>query len=485
MAIKLRGKRYWGKVRIPKALVASYGGKQHLEKNLKTSDRTEAEVECGLWEAMLRIEWDAKLNGREPESSSLRAIYQRVKGQAESGELVVEIEGADSLQTGIEFEIERIADEVGDGNEPTSLQVAKLAALNDAMKKRQGKQVKKRTEYEPDWSELTSDYMGSWKAGGGKKATNTASQKLATFELFGKFWNGRPVRKITKGDASRFYDNLRGMNPDWACVPSSRNLSWSALQETYGGHHKGLADATMNRHMATLQALWTWAMERDYCEGSNPFSGYTRKLRNGTNSKGYVPWTEQDLKRLWSTPPARQDLREVMLVGMFTGMRLNEIASLTWEQVQVEDGITYFDIQDAKTPAGERRVPVHPELAWLTNRKPDTGKGRLWPNFRGEGAGNKPGGDAGKIFSGYKNKLGYDRTKTFHSFRKNVTGQMERAGVPETAWAQLLGHEKGFTFRVYSPDGLAMEQRYDIIANIQYPFLGPIDRLVEGSAEIG
>jgi integrase len=204
--------------------------------------------------------------------------------------------------------------------------------------------------------------------------------------------------------------------------------------------------------------------------GNNPFSGFSIKIVEGRNRFGYRPWTTEELQTLWDTPPKRQDLCEVVLVALHSGMRLNEIASLTWRQIKQDEGVDYFDVEDSKSPAGVRHVPIHPVLSWLVNRKPAKGIGRIWPKFNPEGPGKKPGADAGNDFSRYKIGLGFkDRRKTFHSFRKNVTGQMERAGVPESAWAQILGHEKGLTYGVYSPDGLTISQKAKIISKIEYP----------------
>ncbi len=132
-------------------------------------------------------------------------------------------------------------------------------------------------------------------------------------------------------------------------------MSWQEIQRNFGGRAKGLSDATVNRHMATLSAFWRWAEEREYCEGRNPFDGHRRNLKEGRNKRGYVAWETADLQTLFSPPPKRDDVTEVMLVAMFTGMRLNEIVSLTNGQVQSIDGVPCIDVTDAKTTAGTRR----------------------------------------------------------------------------------------------------------------------------------
>jgi integrase len=57
-----------------------------------------------------------------------------------------------------------------------------------------------------------------------------------------------------------------------------------------------------------------------------------------------------------------------MVVAMFTGMRLNEIVSLTVGQIRKAAGVEFTDITEAETDAGIRHVPLHPRLGWLSKR---------------------------------------------------------------------------------------------------------------------
>jgi len=348
-------------------------------------------------------------------------------------------------------------------------------ALNDAKAEREGREVPRRTELERTFRELADEHLHLWRIEPGRKATNTEQQKAATFDLFASYFGERPIRDVGRADASAFVDALRQLDPNWARTGKARGqgptMTWQQLQKAFGGRSEGLSDATVNRHTATLSAFWKWAEEREHCEGRNPFLGHRRKLRSGRNKHGYVAWEAEELQVLLSPPPKRDDLTEVILVAMYTGMRLNEIASLTFDQIKSDGGLSYIDIIDAKTTAGERRVPLHPQLAWLEKRKEKAKSGeRVWPNFTPEGPGKKPGGDAGKEFSRHKRSLGFtDRQKAFHSFRKNVVGQLEQAGVPQNEVAQLVGHEKqGLTFGVYGR-GMTAERLAEVVALIHYP----------------
>lgn len=327
------------------------------------------------------------------------------------------------------------------------------------------------------FDDLIAAFMRQWLANRAtKKVTNTEQQKRATFRLFSSFWRNGRIRDVGHEDAARFRDRLKLLDPNWARSPDARQLSWADLLLRFGDQPNGLSHATMNRHMRTLQELWRWASKRGHCAGDNPFEGFNTKLKAGVNVQPYVPWEINELTALFSPPPARQDMLEVMIVGLFTGMRLDEIASLTWGRLREREcragKIAYFDVADAKTPAGVREVPLHRELSWLRDRPHGAPGDRIWPLFNSEGVGKKPGADASREFSTFKKKRGFNsRVKCFHSFRKNVTRIAERARVPENEWAQVFGHERGFTYAVYNPDGIDLSRKAEIISLISYPGL--------------
>ncbi len=334
-----------------------------------------------------------------------------------------------------------------------------------------------RRELEPSFSELAASYVELWATQSGLKESNTRQQKEATFRLFAGYCGDQPIRTIKRADAAGFMDALRRMDPLWSRSPKSKDRTWAELQEVYGGNTTGLSASTLNRHATTLQELWRWAEDRGHCEGKNPFTGLHQKIRPGKNLLGYLPWTAEELGQLFTPPPNRADLAEVMVVALHTGMRLNEIASLTLGDIKEEEGVSFIDVQDAKTPAGNRQVPLHPRIAWLGKLK-GLAEARVWPGVNGEGPGKKPGQDASKEFSRFKAARGFtERRKTFHSFRKNVTEIMERRGVAENEWAQVLGHERGFTYGRYSPHGITLARKAELIALIDYPgviFPGPL-----------
>jgi integrase len=481
-ALKARHNKWEARVRVPQALRAELGGKEHLYRTLTATDKRAAKLEATAWEVSLKTGWAARLAaGDAQQQASIRQLYSTFRTLAEQGHFTAEVGnpdpmGYDEVTEGIDLTLSLMADAAED-RPLTVEEQAKVWALNDTRDAHMGQKVKRREELQATFRELAEDYMKLWRIEPGRRETNTEQQKVATFDLFASFFGERPLRQVTRADASAFADALRQLDPNWARTGKTKKdapqTPWKELQKTFGGRDKGLSDATVNRHMATLTALWKWAETREHCEGRNPFEGHRRSLKSGKNKQPYVAWEQGELDRLFSPPPVRADLTEVMIVALFTGMRLDEIVSLTCGQIRTEEGVTFIDITAAKTENGIRRVPLHPRLQWLAKRtEGKAGEARIWPKFTGEGPGNKPGGDAGKEFSRFKISLGFNnRTKAFHSFRKNVVGQLERARVPENEVAQLVGHAKqGFTFGTYGTQTL-LQRRAEIVALIDYPGL--------------
>lgn len=475
--VRRKHHHFQAKVRVPLPLREAHGGKEFLYLTLSTSDSKAAKAQAEAWEAGLRLKWLA-LPAATPQSpaqglspANLRALYHDLRKRAEAGEFVVYTNGEDPVEAGIDWEAERIAEgHEGKDELPEDAEV-RIAALNDAKAAIQGQPVPRRKALEAPFRELADDYMVTWRAKHGLKETNTEQQMLATFDLFGSYFGRKPIRDVRDPDAAHFVDALRQMSPQWARKPEAKNMTWAQLQKEYGGQAKGLADATVNRHVSTLKAFWTWAKRRGHCSGDNPFEGHQRTLKKGVNTKGYAAWTEGELANLFSPPPKRADLTEIMIVALYSGMRLDEIASLTVGDIHRKP-VPFIRVTDAKTQAGNRDVPIHPALWWLIDKATGKAGDRLWPGFREEGPGSKPGGDAGKEFSRHKAGKGYqERVKAFHSFRKNFVGQLEARRVPEQEVAQIVGHEKkGFTFGTYGGEA-DLKRKARVVGLISYPGL--------------
>ncbi len=468
--LKQRRQAWYFRIGVPADLRDKIG-KVDIVESLQTRDLSVAQTR--RWERVAH--WTRTFEEMRGNAESVPwKVYRETLNQARAGafgDAVRDGQGDEVSSSGVDFALEAIETEWLKANPdvdaplPAAIQ-AKVDALNDYAKESAGKTLKIKPEYGMPFSECCKKYLADVKA---ELTNQTYGQYQAVFRLFSDFIKDKPMRLIGPKDAINFLDVISTFDPNWGRSPKTKSRSFQELRQLYSGSEEGLAVRTLNRYVTSLSCAWKWAKRRQEANGDNPFDGLFRAV-NGKNSETYVPYETDELNKLFDPLPKNAALWEIPLVALYTGMRLNEICSLAWENVRQQDGVWYFDIVAAKSEAGVRPVPIHSKLAWLLERRAKNPKEPIWPQL-------KPGGPDKKLswylsgdFSEYRRKRGVVGTgKAFHSFRKNATRCLERARVPQNEAAEIIGHEKaGITYRVYNPDGMTMRQRQDTVEKIVY-----------------
>lgn len=179
-------------------------------------------------------------------------------------------------------------------------------------------------------------------------------------------------------------------------------------------------------------------------------------------------FSASDVVALWQQAVAKQDtkLADLIALGAYTGARIEELCSL---QVKHVDEAA-FRIEDAKTEAGVREVPIHPAIAGLVRRLAASSEdGFLISGLTFNKYGDRSNA-IGKRFGRLKTAAGYGEEKVFHSIRKTVTTLLENAYVLENIAADIVGHEKDtMTYGLYS-GGASLTVKAEALAKITYPF---------------
>ncbi|WP_336346970.1 tyrosine-type recombinase/integrase [Pseudomonas monsensis] len=237
-----------------------------------------------------------------------------------------------------------------------------------------------------------------------------------------------------------------------------------------------LASKTLTQYLLAGNVFWKWAMKHDnrwredFKDKANPFENHelpqTRgKERADRQRKDFQP---KEIAELHAAALAADHttLADLILLGAYTGARIEELCQLRVDHLIEPDGIESFDIVDSKTAAGIRVVPVHPALSRIVERlKEESKDGFLIPSD----SKNKYGirSDAlSKAFGRLKEAQGYGAQHVFHSIRKTVITQLVRAEVQGTLIAELVGHETGtVTFDVYS-QGASTAQKLAAISKL-------------------
>jgi len=236
------------------------------------------------------------------------------------------------------------------------------------------------------------------------------------------------------------------------------------------------ASKTKIQYLAAGNAFWKWAMKHDarwredYKGLIPPFEHHDLPQQKGKAKADAqrIDFELSELSALYAAANAKNlhSLADLILLGAYTGGRIEELCQLRTENIIDEDGVQSFDIVDSKTVAGIRVVPVHPALATLVKRLMDDSKdGYLVPSD----SKNKYGIRSdlmSKAFGRLKTSLGFGKFQVFHSIRKTVVTQLSRAGVAGPLIAELVGHETGtVTFDNYH-QGASAAQKLEAISKL-------------------
>ena len=472
--LKKRKRRWYFVMEIPAQHRSRFGGKARIEKTLNTRDEGLAAAKAQKLAGEYKLKFLAWEGNPHAEDAVAQQEYEQAALEVQRGELLAfATEDVDPVEFAVDLEIDRILDTAPiparpddeRGPELTPAQEARIAGLVDGLARWWGEAPPNRERFEPKFDELAQRWLEAWKASPDRRETNTGSQYAAAIRLFAEFWGKRTIREVRQHDAAEFIELLRRLPADhgrgkWKGVPLREAV------ELGGDIGKGLSSASMKRHLGVLKQIWKWAKQLGYCTGENPFMVEVPKQKK----RPYLAWQTGDLQQLFGSPPRRRDIYEAFMIAMFTGFRVSEVADLTWGQVRTEEGVPFIQVEDAKTDAGVREVPLHSSIMWLLDKERGADADPVFPTFTPEGPGKRRGGDASKLFGAWKRRLGFtSRRHVFHSARKNVTRIMEEHGIPSNQWARIIGHEPGFTFGTYNPHGLTLAKKHEIIELIRYP----------------
>lgn len=317
------------------------------------------------------------------------------------------------------------------------------------------------------------DPKAAWSA-------QTRHQNEATFRLFGEFVGDAPLASIERRDVADFLDTIAGLHRHYGRRPGAAKLSLQELTERHpAGSGEGVSNKTLNRHLSALSGLFRWCRRRGHLSDGH-LNPCAEQMRDAGDNP-WLPFTTDELGALFEglrfeVRPNRHTLATarpwIMAAALFSGMREGEICDLDAENVQERDDVAYFDVTRAKSQAGVRLIPVHSELVRLgfLEYAASIGQGPLFPGIT---PGSRGGGRAhtfAKRFPEFRRGRGVTRGRlAFHSVRKSFVRALELAGVDRDRAALVVGHERGFTFRVYNPEGVDVAALREVVEAVRYP----------------
>ncbi|KJP43140.1 integrase [Klebsiella aerogenes] len=235
------------------------------------------------------------------------------------------------------------------------------------------------------------------------------------------------------------------------------------------------APQTIQNYVSALAQIWDLARNRYHdAPQENIWRGHALEAKSSKVS--YEVFEPGELAKVFAEMAGDEEMQNVTLIGMYSGMRLNEICSLRAANIREIEGVLCFEVTEGKTRSAARIIPVHSLIAplvMLLREKPHNGflfyraslidradgKRSTWHSQRFTRAKRKALGEVGS------------ERKVFHSLRHQVAQTLDRNKVPEDRIALLLGHERGNTesFKTYSKNAASPVELRQYIELLRYP----------------
>jgi integrase len=330
-----------------------------------------------------------------------------------------------------------------------------------------------------------------------QRAPGTLTEYERAIELFTELHGDIHIIQIKRTHARQFREALQD-------VPARRSgkLLGATLSELaqWGREHPDvpkITAGTINKRLTAVQAIANWARDNgmipDDVQWADPF----RRMRLGEEEavRGGAPFEITDLQVIFGTSVFTEGERPtggkgeaafwLPLLALFTGARLNELASLRASEVAQNEIIGEDCIfikadrrsgKRLKTERSERFVPLHPQLIaagflqFVADQQAEHGANAwLFPKLA-PGTTGKAG--FSKWFGRYIGAHGItDGTKVFHSFRHTFVDALRLAGVGDEINIALLGHTDPSVHDKYGAKDKAMRFRHrlaEAVASVAY-----------------
>lgn len=457
----LQGNVFWYRQQIPKAVHAIIGGPQFVRVNLRTADVVEAKRRRDELESQTRIQFrhiqmgrrgTLELPGWKPAGEPKRAALRPAERGAMWRDPVADAVAAeDGYIEGIARDLATDeAERFGDDD-------AKRRAFSDAFT-------------------------------GREKVDHHLEAYLSTAGLAPK----------TTGER-------RGLVQKLARWAAAKGLTLDRIDRRQAGKYvteeiDPLHPVTQTKHLTALRQYWIYLAKRGHIDlpaGEDRNSGWPwdgqkiekrgKRVERGTKVEEERAFTDDEVRKLlyapWpmKKPDWESQIRDATTISLLTGMRLAEVLTL-WVG-DVDGG--WFDINEGKTEAAARRVPIHGDLKAIVKRRTE-GKAKTDWLFHELRAERDAGDTFGKRFKRFREAVGVDDRRdgvrrslvNFHSARRWFTTKARHAGHPKETIAQIVGHKadkSDVTFGVYAREA-SEGQLKACVRDVKLPNQDAIDR---------
>ena len=209
-----------------------------------------------------------------------------------------------------------------------------------------------------------------------------------------------------------------------------------------------IAGATYNSLVSKLKHTWqVFRRDRKAKLAVNPWEGVARRTRDTVVRQEL---TVEELKRICEA--ATGEMRVLVALGIYTGLRIGDAATLDWGRVDMVRGFVTATPRKTAKHGTTVRIPLHPTLRAILEELPGDHTGPILPEscamYRHDASAlsisvsnlfRKCGIKTNEVI-----REGGERRsvlKSYHSFRHTFVSLCANAGVPLSTVQEIVGHK--------------------------------------------
>lgn len=235
---------------------------------------------------------------------------------------------------------------------------------------------------------------------------------------------------------------------------------------------------TIDSKISTVKTIFNFAIAQGYYFQKNPAENRKLQSKRDRLKGGYAIFKEDEIKQVFTADFMKKaqendpDYYWALVLGLVTGARISEITGLQAHQFKTNvNGTLYIDVEDSKSFAGIREIPVHSMLLKLGLAEFLEGKKEQIFKYTmrlGKGSGNA----VGKKFKRHLEEVKITREKlVFHSLRKFANDFFMKNNIEIEPRCQYFGHEiENVNVQVYSRK-FTVDELYERVKAVQMKIL--------------
>ena len=300
---------------------------------------------------------------------------------------------------------------------------------------------------------------------------------------------------LTKKQVSHYIDVQTKLPPNRTKSPKYRSLSIQEIVLLDLPNKETQNPLNINKKLTKLTSFGNWGVRQGLLQ-SNPFRDMKLSIKKGRTER--KPFTLPELKKILkpetyldNTVHFKHPIHNyggaklgnayywVFILGIFSGLRTNEMAQMRLEDIKKESNIWFLHVEDSeqtnvKTANAIRKVPVHPQLMELgfidhvTSLRKQKKDRLFW--------------ELTKTRDGYAKQLSrhfnekylravgvWERNvKVLYCTRHTFVNALYQNKVDENVIKALVGHEKEFIMKHYGGEPFSPDRLLQEISKVNY-----------------